>query len=201
VADVIRERIIEGELRGGEALRESSIAVGLQVSRNSVREGFRLLARQGLVVHEQHRGVRVRRLTTADVADIYRVRRTVELLGLASVDPADLRRILLRARTAADAGDWQSVSTADLRFHQQIVAASGSPRLDAMFVDLLAELRLAFAAFSDLRGFHEPYLERNAVLVDLLERGDLPAAEAELTDYLDRAENEISAMLRMRDSA
>ena len=62
------------------------------------------------------------------------------------------------------------------------MAALGSPRLDAMFQRLLAELRLAFADMPDLRDFHEPYLRRNRGLVDLLRVGDVPAAREELTE-------------------
>lgn len=199
VADSLRERIIEGDFRGGDALRESSLAAGMSVSRNTVREAFRLLARDGLVVHEQHRGVRVRRLSPADVSDIYRVRRAIELPGLTLVDPLDLASVVAAAEDAARAGDWRAVSTADLRFHQQIVAAVGSSRLDAMFVAVLAELRLAFTALSDAGRFHQPYLERNATIVDLLQRGEVGSAVAELADYLDTAEEEITAALRLRD--
>lgn len=195
VADMVRERIIEGDLRSGEALREASIAVGMGVSRNSVREGFRLLAREQLIVHEQHRGVRVRGLTTADVSDIYRVRRAVETIALPTADPADLRPIVEDAQEAAAAGDWKAVSTADLRFHQQIVAAAGSPRFDAMFLDLLAELRLALAVLPDLRSFHEPYLRRNGTILDLLDAGAADDACAELEDYLRTFEAEINARL------
>lgn len=198
VADSVRERIIEGDLRSGAALRETGLAVGLNVSRNSVREGFRLLAREGLVVHEQNRGVRVRGLSVADINDIYRVRRAVEMLGLPHVAPGDLRVVVAAAQVAAGAGDWKAVSTADLRFHQQIVAAAGSPRFDAMFVGLLAELRLAFATLGDVRRFHEPYLERNASIVDLLADGEVAAAETELTDYLLAAEAQIEDALGLR---
>lgn len=198
VADTVRERITEGDLRSGEALRESGLAVGLQVSRNSVREGFRLLAREGLVVHEQHRGVRVRSLTPDDVTDIYRVRRTVELLGLPRVRPEALATHTAHARAAVAAGDVRAVSTADLRFHQEIVAAVGSPRFDAMFVAVLAELRLAFAAVPDPAAFHAPYADRNEAIVALLTEGRVEDACAELSDYLVAAEAQILAVLPRR---
>ena len=198
VADAVRERIIQGDLRSGTALREAGIAAGLKVSRNSVREGFRLLAREGLVVHEQHRGVRVRVLAVADITDIYLVRRTVELLGLPHVGAGQLRPIVAAAGAAAAVGDWRAVSTADLRFHQQIAAAAGSPRLDAMFLRVLAELRLAFAALPDGRSFHAPYLARNVRIIELLDGADgadVAGARAELEDYLRTAEAEVAAAL------
>ena len=200
-ADTLREHIIEGQYRSGDPLREASIASALGVSRNTVRESFRLLAQDGLVEHAPHRGVTVRSLTAADIEDIYRIRRALELLGLEAVGPdlPLLSDLVGQAEESAARGDWAAVSTADLRFHQTIVAALGSPRLDAMFQRLLAELRLAFAAMPDPREFHEPYLRRNRLLVGLLESGDRAAAAAELVAYLETAERALSRMLRWRN--
>lgn len=200
-ADTLREHIIEGQYRSGDPLREASIANSLGVSRNTVRESFRLLAQDGLVEHSPHRGVTVRSLTAADIEDIYRIRRAVELLGLEAVaaDPSALSRVVSQAEEAAGRDDWAVVSTADLRFHQTIVAALCSPRLDAMFQRLLAELRLAFAAMPDPHVFHEPYLRRNRLLVDLLEAGDQTAARVELIGYLETAERDLSRMLRWQN--
>lgn len=50
------------------------MAEALGVSRKTLREAFRLLAHERLVVHEPHRGVAVR---TLDAADIYAIRRLV----------------------------------------------------------------------------------------------------------------------------
>ena len=200
-ADTLREHIIEGRYRSGQPLRETSLARSLGVSRNTVRESFRMLAEDGLVEHAPNRGVTVRGLAAADIEDIYRIRGALELLGLEAVaaDPSELSDVVTSAEEAAEAGDWLTVSTADLRFHQTIVAALGSPRLDAMFQRLLAELRLAFADMPDLHAFHEPYLRRNRELVDLLRSGDVPAARKELTSYLEAAERQILGMLRRLD--
>jgi DNA-binding GntR family transcriptional regulator len=200
-ADTLREHIIEGRYRSGEPLRETSLARSLGVSRNTVRESFRMLAEDGLVEHAPNRGVTVRGLGAADIEDIYRIRRALELLGLEAVapDPSELADVVTSAEEAAEVGDWLAVSTADLRFHQAIVAALGSPRLDAMFQRLLAELRLAFADMPDLREFHEPYLRRNRGLVELLRAGDVTAARQELTSYLEAAERQILGMLRRLD--
>jgi DNA-binding FadR family transcriptional regulator len=57
VADVLRENILNGELKPGAPLREQHIAKMLGISRNMVREAMRLLAREGLVTYHLHRGV------------------------------------------------------------------------------------------------------------------------------------------------
>lgn len=191
VARELRERILTGDLGSGRPLRESALAATHAVSRNTVREAFRLLARDRLVVHEAHKGVAVRTLTPDDVRDIYRVRLALEPAGLALVDPDELAAVVAVARRAAAADDWRAVSTADLRFHQVVVAALGSPRFDEMFTSVLAEQRLAFAQVASGRDLHAPYLERNAAMVEMLRRGELEATESELRDYLRTARDQL----------
>ena len=73
VADVLRTRITEGHLSPGTRLSEEDIGAALGVSRNTLREAFRLLGHERLLVHEFNRGVFVRRLTVDDVRDLERV--------------------------------------------------------------------------------------------------------------------------------
>ncbi len=63
VADILRDMVMEGRVLPGTKLAEDSIADALQVSRNTLREAFRLLNHERLVVHELNRGVFVRELT------------------------------------------------------------------------------------------------------------------------------------------
>src|SRR5262245_65727869 len=76
VADTLRERITSGDLPSGTALREESTAANLKVSRNTLREGIRLLVAEGLLVQKLHKGATVRTITIEEVQDIYVVRRT-----------------------------------------------------------------------------------------------------------------------------
>ena len=78
VSDILRSRIAEGFFPPGTRLSEDSIGGALGVSRNTLREAFRLLTHERLLVHELNRGVFVRVLTVEDVEDIYRTRRLVE---------------------------------------------------------------------------------------------------------------------------
>ncbi|MGW7005548.1 GntR family transcriptional regulator [Streptomyces sp. NPDC054933] len=82
VADVLRGRIAAGALRSGTRLSEEALGAALGVSRNTLREAFRVLAHERLVVHEMNRGVFVRSLGPADVADIYLTRRALETAGV-----------------------------------------------------------------------------------------------------------------------
>lgn len=81
-----------------------------------------------------------------------------------------------------------------------IVALAGSRRLDDMMRRVLAELRLAFQLMGDPRRFYEPYVERNAEIVTLLERGRTEVAAETLRHYLDDAERHLLAGIAERES-
>ena len=202
VAELLRHRVTEGELPPGTRLPEEQLVEVLHVSRNTLREAFRLLAHEGLVVHRLHRGVFVPELGEDDLVDIYRVRRAVEcdvVRRLGPLDPAALRPLhdaVAAGEDAARRGDWVAAGTANMRFHQALVALAGSRRLDETAARVLAELRLVFAVVPSAQRLHEPYVARNRTLLELLVAGDVDQAAKELDDYLHRSEDELLAARR-----
>jgi DNA-binding GntR family transcriptional regulator len=204
VADVLRGRITEGDLPPGSRLSEEQLVQVLRVSRNTLRESFRLLAHEGLLVHQLHRGVFVRDLDEDDLVDLYRLRRAVECavvrsLGTPSPEVLQpLRDDVAAAERAAAAGDWRAVGTSNMRFHSHLVALAGSRRMDEVTARLLAELRLAFSVAATPEGLHAPYVARNRALLDLLERGEVEQAATALDGYLDDSLAQLLAALRGR---
>ena len=83
------------------------------------------------------------------------------------------------------------MASANQHFHRALVALGGSPRLDQQMKLLLAEMRLVFHRMSEVRAFHEPYLDRNDAICVLLEAGDRAAAADEVRRYLADAESQI----------
>lgn len=195
LADLLRRRITEGHYTPGERLAEDAIGSSLKVSRNTVREAFRLLTHERLLVHELNRGVFVRKLTVDDLVDLYRVRKLLECGAVRSLDgPPDTERMATAVAQAQDAvrtQDWRGLGTANMLFHQAITALAGSPRMDELMRGVLAELRLHFHSMNDPRRLHEPYLERNREILSVIETGDGPAAERLLHKYLDDSEHQL----------
>jgi DNA-binding GntR family transcriptional regulator len=201
-ADLIRVYIFEGRFAPGTPLPEASLSAALQVSRNTVREAYRALMTEHLLVHEPHKGVTVRWLTPEDVTDIYRIRRMFELgvLDLAIDGQLEMTRdtlndiggLLTRTEAAVRDGDWAGeAGTANLRFHGRLVDLHHSERISDTFRRLMTELRLGFLAHEDLAAFHGRFLPRNRVLYEHLLAGRLGAARDELARYLDDAEADV----------
>ncbi|MGE0218459.1 GntR family transcriptional regulator [Mycolicibacterium sp.] len=197
-ADAIRTMIVDGSLKPGDRLSEVSLAADLDVSRNTLREAFRLLTNEGLVTHVVNRGVQVSELSMANVVDLYRVRRLIEVNILRDAvvrHPAGraMRSAVDRAFLAREEDNWVEVALANLEFHRSVVALADSPHLNKLFGTLEAEMRLAFALFEDPEFLHSPYIELNDEIITAFERSEPERAAEMLDDYLLRSERLVLA--------
>ncbi|MFC6094288.1 GntR family transcriptional regulator [Saccharothrix lopnurensis] len=202
VADKLRDSVLAGHIKPGRQLNEKALGEALRVSRNTLREAFRLLTHERLLVHEYSRGVFVRVPEVADIRDLYAARRVIETGAVRHWDRApEAARQAVRDSVALGVGrrerdDWSGVGTANVRFHQAVTALAGSSRLDEEMRRLLAELRLAFVVMGDSRVFYEDYLTLNEEMLAHLDAGQVPEAERAMLRYLDRAEEHLATGLR-----
>ena len=202
VCEAVRDRIIAGALPPGTPLREVMVAESLGVSRNTVREAFRLLAREGLVQHSMHRGVTVTKLSEEDVRDIYRVRQTVEGSAVRAFPAARADELEANCRELERAikdGDSAGVVDTDFAFHMLIVSALGSGRLHDFFTKTLSELRILLAIADRQHEEDRVFAEEHVRLVELLREEKHDEAAATLAGHLD-ASCEVSLRVLREDS-
>ena len=206
IASTIRELLIAGAFRPGERLSEQQMAERFSVSRNSLREAFRVLTSEGLIVHHPNRGVFVASPDEADVIDLYRVRSVIQkgALGAAAAAHPALKRmanLVRQAEVASAKGDWADVGTLNMEFHRAMVSLADSPRLSARFDLVLAELRLVFGQLGDGAPLHAPFIKANADLLAALTSGDITAAQSLLQSYLAKSERAVLATFSRHKSA
>ena len=194
VAAVLREAILDGRLAQGTYLREAPLAERFGISRNTVREATQILIGEGLVTREMHRGAFVSKLDADDIADLYRVRRIVELEAIAEAGPAEvpaLRATIADMAAASAADDRAGIVDADLRFHRSLVEAMSSDRLGGLFASVQGELRLCLALLggpfpnpANIEGEHQ-------AILDALEASDNDRAGELLREHLDVAQRDL----------
>lgn len=211
----LRDDVFDGRFRPGDRLDEVTLGRRFGVSRNTLREAFRVLAQDHLVEHLPNRGVFVRRLSVEEARDVYRARRIVECGALrdaavSRLNPSDeyrqvwdggLRRMkaaLEASRSAEAAGDWDAVGSANSAFHLALVALAGNHVIDRTMRHILTEMRLLFLVVASAREVHEPYIEPNAQIAGLVEMGELVRASVVLEDYLFRAEAHLVSVYEAR---
>ncbi|MEV8144257.1 GntR family transcriptional regulator [Specibacter sp. NPDC078709] len=194
VTSVIRARIAEGQLLPGAKLSELALSEALGVSRNTLREAFTVLDHELIITRIPNRGVFVASPGVAGVKEIYGVRRMIEpaaVLWGQQLDVQALADVVVDARAALAEGDTAAMADANQRFHEELVRATGSERLQELMTRVLAQMRLVFHAMSDAPDFHSHYVELNGSLVTLLQDGKREEAAQALRLYLDRAEAEL----------
>jgi DNA-binding GntR family transcriptional regulator len=195
VADRLREAIMRGTFPPGTQLGEVEIATRLGVSRGPLREAMQWLVAEGLLRSVRNRGLFVRDLDAADVRDVYAARAAVEraagLLLIAGDREAAVTRLSASlAAMEAAAGDPVTLADADHAFHHELVAASGSPRLQRMADTLLVETRMCLAALQDNPPPAADLLAEHRALLAAVRDGDAEkltrVLEAHMADAVDR---------------
>lgn len=155
VAEYIKRRVRRGSLVPGQRVIEAEIMRDTNATRGRVREALQRLSTEGIVVIEEFRGASVKRLTRAEVDQIYRTRAVLE--GLAArlfVERASEEQfaalvadqeIMNRSETELDV---DSFAAANDRWHLLIIHGSGND-MGTVFLERLRVpiFRLQFSMF------------------------------------------------------
>lgn len=153
IVDMLRDAIISGRLKPGEHLKESSIAEQMSVSRIPVREAFRQLEQEGLIVSIPNQGSFVKVFDEKDIKEIFTLRAALESLSCELVlsdralqpeDMEHLETLIQRQREAIDARDFDRLTKLDMDFHEFICKKSGSERLLKTWRSLRAQVQVLF---------------------------------------------------------
>jgi len=153
VVDMIRDAIVTGKLSPGERLKENDLAEQMSVSRSPVREAFRQLEQEGLIVSIPNQGSFVKAFDEDDVREIFTLRAALEdlaceiVLREGKLQPADFDRLeayIERQREAIQARDFDWLTDLDMDFHEFICAKSGFGRLLKMWRSLRAQIQVLF---------------------------------------------------------
>ncbi len=187
IGRALAERIIAGTLAAGAKLRQDHIAEEFGTSHVPVREAFRLLESQGLVVSEPRRGVRVASFSLDEVKEVAEMRAALEVLALRHAAPHLTRAILDAAEAATQAGDKaadvQTWEEANRTFHRLILAPCGMPRLLKAVDDLqMASARLLFSGWR--AEWEAPTDRDHRAILSALRGGDVDQAAAVLARHV-----------------
>ncbi|WP_025819861.1 GntR family transcriptional regulator [Shewanella marina] len=87
VVEVLREKILSGDIAAGEPLRQTALAEELNVSRIPIREALLQLEAEGLVKFEAHKGATATELSVNHVNELFNLRALIETDLLAKSIP------------------------------------------------------------------------------------------------------------------
>ncbi|GAB3707103.1 GntR family transcriptional regulator [Mariniluteicoccus flavus] len=206
MAELLRGRIVAGQIAPGTHLVEDAVAVEHGISRGPVRDALRILTGEGLL-ESRRRGFFVRGFTQVDIDELYQIREAAEQLAgrlalqrAATSDWDDARHYVDVMRSTADAGDRHAYAVADLAFHTQFYVLSGNARLESLW----RQFQPTFAALLDVTNAQDldlhPSADDHVTLMQLAEAGDVAGFATTLTDHLAGSRRRMSQSMAARTS-
>jgi DNA-binding GntR family transcriptional regulator len=194
VTDALREAIITGLLAPGTWLREDEVARDLSVSRTPVREAFRRLADEQLLVKTAHQGTMVASISFQDVISLYAVR--VPLEGTVARFAAQRRTdelveqldLLQKDMTAAaDRHDAGSMATINRHFHRALSDASGNLYLQRFMLQIENAVRRLPSTTYSSPSRQQTVLTEHQAIIDAVDAGDPDRAFEAAVEHMARA--------------
>jgi DNA-binding GntR family transcriptional regulator len=192
-ADRLREAIRTGAFPPGTRLIERDLAERLGVSRIPVREAIQQLVEEGLVQKTPHRGAFVYSPTQSEIEEISSLRVLLERFVIERVianwlpeHEARLRQIVATMRQAATEDDIQALYAQDYLFHNALWEIADH----ALLLEVVSGLRARINRFlGEATGLlpasqRDMHVNSHDYLVDIISRGDVEEAQAEITRHV-----------------
>ncbi|SDO88418.1 transcriptional regulator, GntR family [Desulforhopalus singaporensis] len=151
VTEQIRQRIITGEFKPGQQLKEDDLCKLFAISRPPIREAFKTLEANGLVMRKPRRGVFVSEFTAKDVVEVYTIvamlyRKGMEMAmeKITKIDRDLLAAQVIRMEDAVkgDPPDLIEYQKAHRSFHEIIMDIAGNERMKMLEKQLRYQLSI-----------------------------------------------------------
>jgi DNA-binding GntR family transcriptional regulator len=188
VHERLRDAILQGEIQAGATTSQAALANQLDAGRTPLREALRMLQREGLVISEPNRRVRIAELSSDDAEELYIMRIAIECVAiritvptLTSHDFAALEGYMAQMDHYMRADDMRGWRTPHLAFHNLLVAGAGprvTEEIDRLF-DHAERYRLRWGvtgAWSDRTAEHRS-------IIDAAADGDQDRAALRLAEH------------------
>ncbi|MAF96027.1 MAG: GntR family transcriptional regulator [Rhodospirillaceae bacterium] len=189
----LRDAIRDRRYQPGQRIREAEVAQWLGVSRTPVREAFRRLQADGLLVLTPWRGAQVAELGRQQVVELYAMRQALEgtAAGLAaehaSAAEVDLLFDLIEQDQAAQ-GEPNRLAEINRRFHEAVYGAAHNRYLLEALNALDDSLALLKSTTYEVPGRAEAARQEHIGIAEAIRRRDSETAEQAARAHISTAE-------------
>jgi DNA-binding GntR family transcriptional regulator len=187
----IRDSIVTGELKLGEALSEEKLAARLGISRTPVREALATLHVQGLITILPQRGSFVFRPDAADVQALCEFRAMAETQAMWLAHARDRDGTLARMHAAqarmiaAHAeGRFRESASADADFHDALLMGCGNSFLSEAYGIIGGRISAIRSMLLDPEDIWRKSAAEHEDILVAFENADLLLAEAALSTHI-----------------
>ena len=199
IAGVIRARILKGEYKIGEKIKETHVAEELSVSRTPIRKAFKQLEEEGLIEYVPNKGCFAKGFTRQDIEDVYAVRKVLEELtvewAVKRITGDDVRAMAEKCEEMqgyVDQADSARVLATNKDFHEIIYHATGSRFMSQVLRSYKEYIEQTTRPIFYEPKFLQQIVDEHRAIVAAFEKRDKDAAvaamSAHMTNSMGRAE-------------
>jgi len=185
--------IIKGEYQPGQRLKEEEISARLDTSRPPIREAFKLLEAEGLVVRKPRRGVFVTEMTGKDLWEVYTLKAALYELAIelalnfiTNDQIRELEMIVSKMGNCVHSEPFDLLRYQEFhqKFHDQIMLISGNDRLKKFSNNI--HLQVCRFSYKSLQNSAHLYssLDYHRRIVNALKEKDKPLACKLMKDHV-----------------
>ena len=192
----LRRKIITGELKPGQKLNESSLSEELGISRPPLRETFRILEKDHLMVTIPRRGTHVTELSISDFEEICQIREMIECFTIDLIKASGIRK-LPKVTAAINRGLTLSspFKTADpdellngikllLDFHDSLIESSGNSRMAYIYHSMSYNLARYQFIYFHIEGAVQHSVDDHKKVLQLIGNSNYDQAKGELRKHI-----------------
>ena len=194
IHNIVRDKILKGEYKIGQKIKETQIADELKVSRTPIREAFKQLENEGLIDYVPNRGCFAKGFTSQDIEDLYAVRKALEVLAVEwavnRIDDEQLKQLKEKSDLMefyAGRNDQKKVLEINADFHNVIYSATGSrfmAQILRSYKDYIEQARKT--TMYEEQFLNDIFEEHRQILIAITEK-DVEKAKRAMAYHLDKS--------------
>ena len=211
IADEIEKQILSDTIQIGEKLpAEQQLADSFRVSRNVVREAFKILKERGLLKIRNGEGAyiaspkpkalsqmvnRIVSLNRGEILNMYEMRCVMETgavkLAVTRIKENEICRleeIVEKMKTVSEAEAWGQL---DMDFHTLIVGSTGNDLISSFYIPVLNVLREIFVLNYEVPGARRHGLDSHVKIIAAFRASDVQLAVSVMEEHVQASKKDI----------
>jgi len=193
----LRDLIITGELEPGTKINEIEISNEMGVSRPPLREAFRRLENENLIVAKPRRGVFVAEMSISNCENIYEARTMLECEAIRIIEQKEVRAIPEVERALEKEKNYVPTDVNNAKeilkfftvmsaFHKKMIEAAENEWINHFYISISSSLTRYQVLYLHIIGSRETSIADHMSIYDKIKKGRYREAKEETIEHINK---------------
>ena len=193
--EYLRKKIITGELAAGQRLNEVDLASSLNISRPPIREAFRILENEHLIVNIPRKGTNVSKISIEYLQEVYQAREMLECYAIDILKAKDIRELPNVIASVESASNLSTPSQdnreevftylkAFVDFHIKLIESTGNNWVVHFYDSISSHLARYQFVYLYIPGSGRRSIEEHQHIISLIKRGSYGKAKKFMREHI-----------------